>query len=291
MLLFVGFLIVLLSALGGFMEGGGNPLVLLQVSEFIIIGGIAIGILVVASPPSTLRTLLLQIKVAIKGSPGKKSDFLDLLMLLFELFTKARRGGLVAIEDDVMDPSQSPILSKYPSFLKDAGKVEALRNSLRPIIDGRVRPEQLHTLLSAELETMEDHENQPIHILQLVGDSLPGVGIVAAVMGIINTMTAIAEGPNAVGEKVAAALTGTFLGVFLAYGFVNPLTTRIKTNNSQHAAYFSMIMQACVSFVNGMAPIMAVEVARRCIPPDMRPSADEVEERTKLIPKPEKAAQ
>ena len=110
-------------------------------------------------------------------------------------------------------------------------------------------------------------------------------------MGIINTMSAIAEGPNAVGEKVAAALTGTFLGVFLAYGFVNPLTTRIKTNNSQHAAYFSMIMQACVSFVNGMAPIMAVEVARRCIPPDMRPTADEVEERTKLIPKPEKTAQ
>jgi chemotaxis protein MotA len=291
MLLFVGFLIVLLSALGGFMEGGGNPLVLLQVSEFIIIGGIAIGILVVASPPSTLRTLLLQIKVAIKGSPGKKSDFLDLLMLLYELFTKARRGGLVAIEDDVMDPSQSPILSKYPSFLKDAGKVEALRNSLRPIIDGRVRPEQLTTLLSAELETMEDHENQPIQILQLVGDSLPGVGIVAAVMGIINTMTAIAEGPEAVGEKVAAALTGTFLGVFLAYGFVNPLTTRIKTNNSQHACYYSMIMQACVSFVNGMAPIMAVEVARRCIPPDMRPTADEVEERTKLILKPEKTAQ
>jgi chemotaxis protein MotA len=291
MLLFIGFIIVLLSALGGFMIGGGNPVVLLHVSEFVTIGGIALGILVVASPPSTLRTLIQQVKVAIKGSPASKADFVDLLMLLFQLFTKARRGGLVAIEDDIMDPYQSSILSKYPSFLKDAGKVEALRNSLRPVIDGRVRPEQLMTLLSSELDTMEEHENQPVQILQLVGDSLPGVGIVAAVMGIINTMTAIAEGPEAVGEKVAAALTGTFLGVFLAYGFVNPLTTRIKTNNGQHACYYSMIMRACVSFVNGMAPIMAVEIARRCIPPDMRPSADEAEAMTKSLTQPEKTGQ
>jgi len=284
MLLFIGYFIVLFSALGGFMIAGGNPILLLHVSEFVTIGGIAIGILVVASPPSTLITLIHQMKVAIKGSPVSKSDFIDLLMLLYQLFSKARRGGLVAIEDDVMEPAQSPIMSKYPSFLKDAGKVEALRNSLRPVIDGRVRPEQLMSLLNSELETMEEHENQPIQILQLVGDSLPGVGIVAAVMGIINTMTAIAEGPEAVGEKVAAALTGTFLGVFLAYGFVNPLTTRIKTNNALHASYYLMIMHACVSFVNGMAPIMAVEVARRCIQPDMRPTADAIEAQTKELP-------
>jgi chemotaxis protein MotA len=250
-----------------------------------------LGILVVASPTSTLLTLMQQMKVAIKGSPASQADFVDLLMLLFQLFTKARRGGLVAIEDDIMDPYQSSILSKYPSFLKDAGKVEALRNSLRPVIDGRVRPEQLMTLLSSELDTMEEHESQPVQILQLVGDSLPGVGIVAAVMGIINTMTAIAEGPEAVGEKVAAALTGTFLGVFLAYGFVNPLTTRIKTNNGQHACYYSMIMRACVSFVNGMAPIMAVEIARRCIPPNLRPSADETEAMTKSLTQTEKSGQ
>ena len=284
MLLFIGYFIVLFSALGGFMIAGGNPILLLHVSEFVTIGGIAIGILVVASPPSTLITLIHQMKVAIKGSPVSKSDFIDLLMLLYQLFSKARRGGLVAIEDDVMEPAQSAIMSKYPSFLKDAGKVEALRNSLRPVIDGRVRPEQLMSLLNSELETMEEHENQPIQILLIVGDSLPGVGIVAAVMGIINTMTAIAEGPEAVGEKVAAALTGTFLGVFLAYGFVNPLTTRIKTNNALHASYYLMIMHACVSFVNGMAPIMAVEVARRCIQPDMRPTADAIEAQTKELP-------
>ncbi len=290
MLLIIGFLVVLLSTVGGFMVAGGNPVVLLHLSEFIVIGGVGIGIVIVASPASTLLTLVQQVKVAIKGSPANKSDFVDLLMLLFELFTKARRGGLVDIEDDVMSPADSPILSRYPSFLKDTGKVEALRNSLRPVIDGRVRPDQLNALLGTELESMEEHENQPVQILQLVGDSLPGVGIVAAVLGIINTMASIAEGPEAVGEKVAAALTGTFLGVFIAYGFVNPLAIKIKTNNAHHACYYSMIMLACVSFVNGMAPIMAVEVARRSIPPNMRPTADEVEEKTKTLPKPDKGA-
>jgi len=288
MLLLIGFLVVLLSAIGGFMVAGGNPIVLLHLSEFIVIGGIAIGIVIVASPASTLVTLLHQMKVAIKGSPASKSDFLDLLMLLFELFSKARRGGLVAIEDDIMSPAESAILSRYPSFLNDTGKVEALRNSLRPVIDGRVRPDQLSGLLESELESMEEHENQPVHILQLVGDSLPGVGIVAAVLGIIITMSSISEGPEKVGAKVAAALTGTFLGVFLAYGFVNPLAIKIKTNNAQHACYYTMIMLACVGFVNGMAPIMAVEVARRTIPPNMRPSADELEEKTKSLPKSDK---
>jgi chemotaxis protein MotA len=283
MLLFIGYILVFVSAMGGFMIAGGNPLVLLHVSEFVTIGGIGIGILIVASPASTLVTLLHQMKAAIKGSPAGKGDFIDLLKLLYELFTKARRGGLVAIEDDIMEPKESPILSKYPSFLNDAGKVEALRNSLRPVIDGRVRPEQLMSLLHTELETMEEHENQPVQILQLVGDSLPGVGIVAAVMGIINTMGAIAEGPEVVGEKVAAALTGTFLGIFFAYGFVNPLAAKIKTNNAIHASYYNMIMHACVSFVNGMAPIMAVEVARRCIQPDLRPSADDMEVMMKSI--------
>ena len=288
MLLLIGFLVVLLSAIGGFMVAGGNPVVLLHLSEFIVIGGIAIGIVIVASPASTLVTLLHQMKMAIKGSPASKSDFLDLLMLLFELFSKARRGGLVAIEDDIMSPAESAILSRYPSFLNDTGKVEALRNSLRPVIDGRIRPDQLSGLLESELESMEEHENQPVHILQLVGDSLPGVGIVAAVLGIIITMSSISEGPEKVGAKVAAALTGTFLGVFLAYGFVNPLAIKIKTNNAQHACYYTMIMLACVGFVNGMAPIMAVEVARRTIPPNMRPSADELEEKTKSLPKSDK---
>lgn len=258
-------------------------MVLLHLSEFVIIGGIAIGILIIASPLSVIKDLLKQLKTALKGAPVNKDDFMDLLKLQYELFSKARRGGLVSIEDDIIEPAQSPILSKYPSFLKDHHKVEALRNSLRPVIDGRVRPEHLHSVIESELETIEHAEEQPVHILQLVGDSLPGVGIVAAVMGIINTMGYIASGPEMVGYKVAAALTGTFLGIFLAYGFVNPLAVLLKNNNNIHAAYYQMIMKGCVGFVNGMAPIMAVELARRCIQPDMQPTADEMEEAMKSI--------
>ncbi|MCX7713002.1 MAG: flagellar motor stator protein MotA [Chthoniobacterales bacterium] len=281
MVLLLGYLIVFGSAMGGFMLAGGNPIVLLHISEIVTICGIGTGILVIASPPSVLATLVHQVQVALKGSPVSKDEFIDLLKLLYELFSKARRGGLVAIEEDILDPSNSPILSKYPSFVNDSGKVEFLRNSLRPVIDGRVRPEHLLGLLENELETVHESENQPVHVLQLVGDSLPGVGIVAAVMGIINTMGSVADGPEKVGLKVAAALTGTFLGVFLAYGFVNPLAARLKSNNMLHASYYIMIMKACVSFVNGMAPIMAVEVARRCIQPDLQPTADELEEMLK----------
>lgn len=281
MVLILGYLIVFGSAMGGFMLAGGNPIVLLHISEIVTICGIGTGILVIASPPSVLATLVHQVQVALKGSPVSKEEFIDLLKLLYELFSKARRGGLVAIEEDILDPANSPILSKYPSFINDSGKVEFLRNSLRPVIDGRVRPEHLLGLLENELETVHESESQPVHVLQLVGDSLPGVGIVAAVMGIINTMGSVAEGPEKVGLKVAAALTGTFLGVFLAYGFVNPLAARLKSNNMLHASYYTMIMKACVSFVNGMAPIMAVEVARRCIQPDLQPTADELEEMLK----------
>ena len=283
MLLIVGFLIIILSTLGGFLEAGGNPVLLIQISEFIVIGGISIGILVIASPASTIKTLIHQLQMALKGSPVTKEDCLDLLKLLYELFSKARRGGLVAIEDDIQNPTESPILSKYPSFINDHGKLEALRNSLRPIIDGRVRPEQLKPLLESELETMHEFENQPVGTLQLIGDSLPGVGIVAAVLGIINTMASISAGPELVGMKVAAALVGTFLGVFLAYGFVNPLAALVKSNNALHASYYNMIMLACVSFVNGMAPIMAVEVARRTIQPNLQPKADEMEETLKTL--------
>jgi len=283
MLLLIGYIIVIAATLGGFMIAGGQPLVLLHVSEFVTIGGVAIGILVIASTPSTIKTLIAQIIVALKGNAANPKDYTDLLLLLFELFTKARRGGLIAIEDDVMSPKQSPILSKYPSFINDHERVEFLCNSLKPIIDGRVKPDQLNALLHADVEAKEAHAEHPIHILNLVGDSLPGVGIIAAVLGIINTMAAISEGPEKVGEKVAAALTGTFLGILGAYGFVNPLAARVKSNNGSQLQYYAVIMKGVSSFTGGMAPIMAVEAARRAMDHSVQPTADALEEMTKNL--------
>lgn len=281
MILIIGYIIVLGSTLGGFMFAGGKLGLLFPISEYIIIIGIAIGLMVIASPVSLLKNIVKKIKIAFRNQAVPTSDYTDLLKLLYELFSKARRGGLIAIEDDIMTPKDSPILSKYPSFINDHERLEFLTNSLKPVIDGRLKPEQLGSLLHADFEAKEEDAVQPIHILNLVGDSLPGIGIVAAVMGIINTMAAIAMGPEKVGQKVAAALVGTFLGVLGAYGFINPLAARIKLNNVYELQYYAVIMKGVLGFTGGMAPIMAIEAARRAIDPAFQPTAEAVEEMVK----------
>jgi chemotaxis protein MotA len=281
MILIIGYIIVLGSTLGGFMMAGGKLGLLFPISEYVIIIGISIGLMVIASPVSLLKNIVKKIKIAFRNQAVPTSDYTDLLKLLYELFSKARRGGLIAIEDDVMSPKESPILSKYPSFINDHERLEFLTNSLKPVIDGRLKPEQLGGLLHADFEAKEEDAVQPIHILNLVGDSLPGIGIVAAVMGIINTMAAIAMGPEKVGQKVAAALVGTFLGVLGAYGFINPLAARIKLNNVYELQYYAVIMKGVLGFTGGMAPIMAIEAARRAIDPAFQPTAEAVEEMVK----------
>jgi chemotaxis protein MotA len=283
MILILGYLIVLGATLGGFLEAGGKIGLLFPISEYIIIIGISIGLMVIASPVSLLKNIVRKIKVAFRNQAVPTSDYTDLLKLLYELFSKARRGGLIAIEDDVMAPKDSPILSKYPSFINDRERLEFLTNSLKPVIDGRLKPEQLGGLLHADFEAKEEDAVQPVHILNLIGDSLPGIGIVAAVMGIINTMAAIAMGPEKVGAKVASALVGTFLGVLGAYGFINPLAARIKLNNVYELQYFAVIMKGVLGFTGGMAPIMAIEAARRAIDPAFQPTAEAVEEMVKNI--------
>jgi chemotaxis protein MotA len=283
MILILGYIIVLGSTLGGFMMAGGKIGLLFPISEYVIIIGISIGLMVIASPVSLLKNIVKKIKIAFRNQAVPTSDYTDLLKLLYELFSKARRGGLIAIEDDVMSPKESPILSKYPSFINDHERLEFLTNSLKPVIDGRLKPEQLGGLLHADFEAKEEDAVQPIHILNLVGDSLPGIGIVAAVMGIINTMAAIAMGPEKVGQKVAAALVGTFLGVLGAYGFINPLAARIKLNNVYELQYYAVIMKGVLGFTGGMAPIMAIEAARRAIDPAFQPTAEAVEEMVKAI--------
>ena len=283
MILIIGYLIVLGATLGGFMMAGGKLGLLFPISEYVIIIGISIGLMVIASPVSLLKNIVKKIKVAFRNQAVPTSDYTDLLKLLYELFSKARRGGLIAIEDDVMAPKDSPILSKYPSFINDHERLEFLTNSLKPVIDGRLKPEQLGGLLHADFEAKEEDAVQPIHILNLVGDSLPGIGIVAAVMGIINTMAAIAMGPEKVGQKVAAALVGTFLGVLGAYGFINPLAARIKLNNVYELQYYAVIMKGVLGFTGGMAPIMAIEAARRAIDPAFQPTAEAVEEMVKNL--------
>ncbi|MFA5263323.1 MAG: motility-associated protein [Opitutaceae bacterium] len=283
MLILIGAGIVIFSMLGGFMVAGGNPILLLHISEFIVILGISLGVLVIASPAHVIKELVHQLKASCFGKSASRQEYFDLLRMLYEIFMVGRRNGLIALEEHVMNPKDSSIFKKYPAFMASDVRVEFLLNGLRPVIDGKIKPDQLENLMTAELDAKSDEADHPVHIMNLVGDSLPGIGIVAAVLGIINTMASIADGPEAVGVKVAAALTGTFLGVFFAYGFVNPMANRLKFNNASNMQYLRCILAAVAGFAKGLAPLTAVEVARRSLDSGVQPTADELETKLKSM--------
>ncbi len=285
MILTIGFFIVIASVIGGLYLGGGNPLVLLHLSEFVVVLGICLGILVIASPAHILRAIGRKSFDAFRGGKTKKEDYMDLMKMLYQIFMLARREGIIAIEDHVMEPSKSPIIQQYPKFLANPERVDFFCSSFRPIIDGKVKPDQIRGVLDVEIGVFDKEGQEPVRILNLVGDSFPGIGICAAVLGIILTMGSIAEGPEVVGYKVAAALTGTFLGVYGAYGFINPLASLIETNNAAEVKYFECMATAITGFANGFAPVMAVEMARRSLESHLRPGVDELEDILKNLPR------
>jgi chemotaxis protein MotA len=277
MIAIIGVVVVLGAVLGGFIMAGGHPLVLVHISEFVVIGGAAIGALIVMSPKKVLVDIVKGLMQVVKGAPYNRAAYDELMKALYELFLLGKRDGMIALEEHVSSPQQSTIFTKYPTFVNNHHGVEFLCNALRPIVDGRVKPEQLRTLLDTELNATEAEHHAPIGVLAKIADSLPGFGIVAAVLGIIITMGAISGPPEQIGEKVAAALVGTFLGILLSYGFVAPLAVNLEFISAAEMLYLRCIGTAVAGFANGMAPIMAVEVARRGLTSDVRPGADELE--------------
>ena len=280
MLLAVGIAIVFISCIGGFVVAGGNPVSLIHAGEIMIICGIGLGILIVSSPKAVLMNLKDDILKAFKGGIANPSKFIDLLVLLYELFMLGRRKGTPALDEHVSDPQNSTIFTKYPSFLRDKSLVEFLCNSLRPIVDGRCKPGEIGGILNAELTSREAEATRSIKAIDMISDALPGVGIVAAVLGIINTMSNL-EDPESVGYKVAAALSGTFLGIFLAYGIGVPLSRLVSLNQTQEFLYFRIVERSVSGFATGLSPIMAVEIGRRSLDKQIQPTADELEEKCK----------
>src|SRR5580704_9182924 len=277
MIVILGALIVLASVCGGFMMAGGHPIALMHLSEFVIIAGAAFGALVLMSPRKVLFDLAKQLLGTLKGSPYNKQAYDELFKALYELFMLGRRSGMVALEEHVMNPETSSIFTKYPSFQKNHHAVDFLCNGLRPIIDGKIKPDQLKLLLEIELEAMEEEHEQPVGVLTKAADAMPGFGIVAAVLGIFITMASIGGPIEQIGEKVAAALVGTFLGIFVAYGFMNPLAVNMEFVCHAEMGYIRCIAASVIGFANGMSPIMAVEVARRGLSSEVKPSSDDLE--------------
>jgi chemotaxis protein MotA len=274
---------VIASVAGGFLMAGGHVATLMHLSELVIIGGAAAGATIIMAPKKVLLALLAQLLHVLKGAPYRRKSYEDLFMMLYELFLLGRRNGLIALEEHLTNPRSSAIFQRYPTVLENRAAVEFLCGALRPVIDGRVKPDQLRQLLEADLDRMEEENHAPINVLTRAADAMPGFGIVAAVLGIVITMASIAGPIEQIGTKVAAALVGTFLGIFLGYGFMNPLAVNMEFNVVERLAYFRCISASVVSFASGMAPGMAVEIARRGLGEELRPAADELETMLKTL--------
>jgi chemotaxis protein MotA len=283
MIIIVGTLIVCTCVFGGFVIGGGNLLALVHPNEFIIIGGGALGSLVIMSPRKVLMDIFKGVMTCMKGAPHNRAAYEDLLKVLYELFLIGRRNGMIALEEHVLDPANSAIFKKYPLFNGNKEAVDFLCGSLRPIIDGKIKPDQLRLLLDTEIEQLEIESHAPINVLAKTADSMPGFGIVAAVLGIIITMASITGDVGTIGVDVAAALVGTFLGILLAYGFLNPLATNLEFITGAELEYIKCIASCVIGFAGGMAPVTAVELGRRGLNSELRPTADEMEELFKSV--------
>lgn len=281
MTVIIGSIIVLAAVLGGFIMAGGHVGALMQPSEFVVILGSALGATITMAPMKVLKDMMSQILGSLKGSPYGKAAYEDLFKALYELFMLGRRNGMVALEEHVSNPETSSIFKKYPGFSKDHHALELLTGALRPIIDGKVKPDQLKLLLDIELDAMEDEHHKPISVLTKAADAMPGFGIVAAVLGIVVTMGAIAGPIEEIGHHVASALVGTFLGILVSYGFLNPLAVNMEFTGASEMAFKRCIATSVIGFANGMAPIMAVEVARRSLESHIKPSAEGLEEMLK----------
>lgn len=277
MLIIIGALVVTIGVVVGFLMAGGHLLVLLQISEFVTIGGAVIGSLLISAPMATIKKMIAAIPKAIKGNHLSKKDYMDLLKSFYDLFLVAQRDGLLAIEKHIETPKESDILSRNEKFINNEVALTFLCDTLKVMLSGGVPPHEVESLMDTEIETFELEQKPIPHLLTKIGDALPGLGIVAAVLGIIVTMGSINAGAEAVGKHVAAALVGTFLGVLLSYGYVGPLATNIEHQIEGDVRYLETIKAAVVAYAKGNPPIVAVEIARRTIFSESRPTFSELE--------------
>ena len=276
MLLIVGIIVVFGSVSGGYLMHGGSMLALNQPSEFIIIGGSAIGSLIISTPMPLLKSLIGQMARYFSKALSR-DDYLDLLALQYQLFKLTQQSGVMALESHVEEPEKSAVFSKFPTFLANHHAVAFMSDSIRVIILGGIAPHDLESLMDLDLEVHHETSLKPAQTLAKVADALPGLGIVAAVLGVVITMQSIDGPPAEIGHKVAAALVGTFLGILASYGLVQPMATSLEHIVEADGRYLSCIKAGLLAVYKGFPPAIAVEFARRTLPGDVRPTFEETE--------------
>ena len=277
MLVLFGILIVLAAVLGGFVLEGGNILVLLQPAELLIILGAALGIVLAANPRTSVINILRGVFSILRRTPYTPAFYRSALMMLYELFSIGRRQGMAALEAHIEDPGSSSVFQKYPEVTQDEGALSFVCDSLRMLTTGVAHSSELAQLMDQDMEVQRRERHAPVSSLGMLADSLPGLGIVAAVLGVVVTMQALGSAPEEIGQRVAAALVGTFLGILLCYGVVGPLASHLETRNEARAYFLQCLFAGIHAFARGSSPLLAAEFARRAIPLEWRPSFEEME--------------
>ena len=280
MLLIVGWIIVLGCVGGGFMMSGGAPAMVLHASEIIIIAGAAFGAFVASATGHGLKHAIKNAVHAFTGKPPGKTEYLELLALMYGLFSKMNREGVISIEKDIENPSASPMFQRYSKIAKDKNACLFIGDTLRIYLTTGNAGE-LEQLMGVDMETMHAEELHPAHAIERMAESLPGMGIVAAVLGVVLTMSKINAGPEVLGNSIAAALAGTFIGILLCYGFVGPIAAKMEALAADREAFFRAIKEAVGAAVRGSSPIVAAEYGRRAIPLAFRPTFLEMEQSLK----------
>jgi chemotaxis protein MotA len=284
MVTIAGLLVVIMAVLGGYVMEHGELLVLYQPAELVIIGGAAVGALIAGNSASVLKDMLGRLMSVIKGSPYNSARYLDTLKLLHDLFASARKNGAAKLEADIERPAESPVFSEHPAFLKDHHALRYLCDTLRLVLMGGVATHEVDQLMEIDAESHHEEATAPVAALQSMADALPGLGIVAAVLGIVVTMGSLGGPASEIGHKVAAALVGTFLGVLLCYGFIGPVSSRLTAINAEEEQYLVCLRQAVLAYVRGCGPLLAAEFGRRSVPPHLRPTFQAFEAACKGTP-------
>jgi chemotaxis protein MotA len=290
MFVIIGWVIVTACVFGSFMAEGGHIAALIQPFEFVCIFGGAVGAFVVSNPAKTLKATLKALPSCFKGSKYDKKKYLQVIALLYELLQKSRKEGMLSLEGDVEAPEESPIFQKYPVVLNDHHLRDFIVDYLRMMSSGNLAVHEVQDLMDAELQTHHAEISVPGNAVQTVADGLPAFGIVAAVMGVVHTMGSIGVPPAELGEMIAAALVGTFLGILLAYGFVGPLASVLNSKAKEAGKPFECVKCVLLAAMGGYAPTVAVEFGRKVLFSVDRPSFEELEEAVKATKTPPKAA-
>lgn len=279
MLVIIGAIVVTACVLGGYLMHGGQIAILIQPTEFLIIGGAGIGSLLISSPPSLIKAIIAQVMATLKSSGIGKDKYIELLMLLFELCKTAKQNPL-SLEPHVEKPENSDIFKRYPGVMHNHHAIHFICDTLKVQISSSMNPYDLEDLMNTDIKSAHEEEHQAPATVTRIGDAMPGLGIVAAVLGVVITMGKLTQGKEVIGHSVAAALVGTFIGILISYGFMQPLAAKMESMLAEEAKIFEVIKATLLAFAKDCSPKVCVEFGRRSIPPHARPSFEEVDKAT-----------